>query len=308
VRTAIALLERQAKEGVRTEEVDVAKAVAGGEGAMPLRTVYDKMVRSRQDRRRKIDKSDDTVLHYQWNRENRDAISSKGNWTREEDELLEKLVKQYRHIPEPALWSKISGGGIGDTLLLRSMTSCRQRWRVLHLPPMGQTGLWSREEERRLQAAIWEQLEGKYQVAIDVLVGKPVTTENPLGKWRPELQQLPDQAGLPLLKQGSRRLRMLDWVVIQKIVKSRSETDCRQHFYQVYHNANRNRWSKEELARFEEGVDMFGKDTWKIAEHVGMRAPLQVVKLLSYRRSKMKKGKEEAAMDKKDTVGAVKEH
>lgn len=305
-RMATKHLERQAKEGVRPEEVDIAKSLAGGEGALPLRSVYWKLVKSQRAGRREIDKSDESVLRFQWNA---DAVPRKGKWTLEEDELLENLVKQHIHIPEPALWSSVAGASIGDAILLRNKTACRQRWRVLHLPPSSQSGRWTKEEERRLQEAIWVQLEGKYQVVVDVLIGKPATTENPLGKWRPELQQLPDQAGLPILKQGSRRLRMMNWMATQEVVNSRSETECRHHFYNVYHNANRKQWSKEEFARFQEGVTMFGKDIWKIAEHVGTRGPLQVSKLISFRRVQMeKKGRVEAAMNRKDTNGAVKEH
>ncbi|KAG0284733.1 Myblike DNAbinding domain-containing protein [Linnemannia gamsii] len=305
-RMATKILERQQREGVRPEEVDIANSVAGGEKALPLRNVYWKLIKSQRAGRREIDKSDESILHFQWNA---DAVSRKGKWTLEEDKLLEKLVKQYIHIPEPTLWSSVAGASIGDDILLRNKTACRQRWRVLHFPPSGQTGRWTNEEERRLQEAIWVQFEGKYQVVVDVLIGKPATTENPLGKWRPELQQLPDQAGLPILKQGSRRLRAMNWMTIQEAVNSRSETDCRHHFYNVYHNANRNVWSEEEMARFKEGVDMFGKDIWKIAEHVGTRGPLQVNKLISFRRLQMKKkGKKEAATGRKVTIGAVSEH
>ncbi|KAG0275278.1 hypothetical protein BGZ95_008976, partial [Linnemannia exigua] len=40
---------------------------------------------------------------------------------------------------------------------------------------------WSLDHLRRtalLQEAIWEQFEGKYQVAVDVLVGKPASKKN----------------------------------------------------------------------------------------------------------------------------------
>jgi hypothetical protein len=94
-------------------------------------------------------------------------------------------------------------------------------------------GSWTKGEELRLQEAIWEQCEGKYQVAIDILFDKPAATKNTFGKWRPELQQLPSQAGLPLLKWGSRRLRLLNWGVIADKVRSRHGQRCRMHFYDV---------------------------------------------------------------------------
>ncbi|KAF9294554.1 hypothetical protein BGZ88_003680 [Linnemannia elongata] len=55
--------------------------------------------------------------------------------------MLEQLVQTHIDIPQPFIW---------------------------------------REEELRLQKAISEQFSGKYQVAVDALVGKPATTVNVL--------------------------------------------------------------------------------------------------------------------------------
>ncbi|KAF9079236.1 hypothetical protein BGX23_004613, partial [Mortierella sp. AD031] len=130
--------------------------------------------------------------------------------------------------------------------------------------------------------AISEQLEGKYQVAVDVLVGKPpVSKEHNLAESQPHLQQLPSQAGLPILKLGSRRLRALSWVAVGEKVGSRIEEECRQHFYDMYHNAKRGPWSPEELRRAEEGLELFGNDVWKIAEHVGGRSPRQMYRIVN---------------------------
>ncbi|KAG0216624.1 hypothetical protein BGX33_012378 [Mortierella sp. NVP41] len=203
----------------------------------------------------------------------------KGKWTSEEDTLLEQLVHKFADIPQPSLWHKVSGGKVNDSVLVRSIKSCNRRWRQLFPPPLARTGPWTKEEERLLQESISEQLEGKYQVAVDVQASRLEATEHDLVETQPHLQQLPSQSGLPILKSGSRRLRMLSWVAIAERVKSRTESECHDHFYAVYHNGKKRKWSKEELRRAEEGFELFGNDNWKIAEHVGTRSPLQVSKL-----------------------------
>ncbi|KAK5807983.1 hypothetical protein F5H01DRAFT_370877 [Linnemannia elongata] len=97
-----------------------------------------------------------------------------------------------RDIPQPFIWSKVTGGSVDGLRLLQNSLVCRRRWRTLYSPLSSRTGRWTGEEELRLQKAISEQFSGKYQVAVDALVGKPATTVNRLGEWRPELLQLPD--------------------------------------------------------------------------------------------------------------------
>ncbi|KAF9341214.1 hypothetical protein BGZ91_010239 [Linnemannia elongata] len=270
-------LEQQAREGVRPGELDVAKSVAGEEGAAPLRTVYSRQRESQLVEQQESGMSDNVILRRV---SNATSAAQRGAWTRDEDELLRELVRKYIHLPEPAIWTSVSGGSVNASVLLRGATTCRQRWRVLQLASSAEHGPWTREEELRLQEAISEQLEGKYQVVVDVLIGKPPGTEHNLSQWRSDLQQLPAQAGLPILKFGSRRLRMLSWIAVERIVKSRSDIECRNHFYEVYHNGNRGLFSKEERKRLKEGLEMFEKDYWKIAEHVGTRSPIQVMKAI----------------------------
>ncbi|KAF9122873.1 hypothetical protein BGW39_009423 [Mortierella sp. 14UC] len=286
-------LEREAREGVvvREGEGEVDKPVAAaaegggggeeggvGEEALSFRSKYYKFNATMKAERQENDKGDDSVFRP---RDYAKDIRRKGKWTEAEDGLLEQLVHRHIQIPEPALWSIVAGGRVGDSLLLRDALSCCRRWRVLFPPPSVRTGPWTDEEERLLQGAIWDEFEGKYQVAVDVLVGKPATTTLNRSAWRSELKQLPGQDGLPILKLGSRRLRMLSWLTIAEKVGSRSERDCRAHFYQVYHNANRGALTPDEKARLMEGLKMYGKDYWKIAEHVGTRSPIQVTKIVS---------------------------
>lgn len=285
--------ERQAREGVREGEVDIGKSVAGTEGAVPLGRVFMSFYRSIRAERDE-NTSDDADQHYVCRR----AKTRRGKWTPEEELLLEKLVDKYRHLPEPTIWNTISGNSIDDSPpLLRTGISCSLRWLRLHPSPLRQTGRWTKEEDLRLQEAIWDQLEGKYQVAVDVLVGKPATNELNLDQWPPELKQLPphSQDGLPVLKIASRRLGMLNWLLIGEKVGTRGDGECRSHFYHMYHNGNRGPWSEEELRRVEEGQKMFGRDYWKIAEHVETRGPRQVTNLvcLLERRKKSQKVKEE---------------
>ncbi|KAF9089770.1 hypothetical protein BGX23_006462 [Mortierella sp. AD031] len=211
-------------------------SASGIEGATPLRVVYAKQTKTDAKRLRNANKGDDGDI--QRTDRLRRALTGKGplhkgSWTPEEDALLEQLIRKFIDIPQPTLWYKVSGGKIGESTLFRN------RWSQLSPPPGSQTGRWTKQEELRLQEAISEQLGGKYQVAVDVLAEEYATEgENP-GAVRPELQQLHSQSGLPILKQGSWRLRTLSWVAIQEKVRSRDEEDCRDHFYRVYHNGRR---------------------------------------------------------------------
>ncbi|KAG0273858.1 Myblike DNAbinding domain-containing protein [Linnemannia exigua] len=285
--------ERQAQDGVLPGEIDIAKSIAGEKGAPPLRTVYNKIVRAARAQRRKSDKSEDTV---QRSDITKDRSPRKGAWKREEDEMLRVLVQRNKDIPQPKIWNLVAGGNVGGSLLLRSSGSCACRWQRLYPSPSRQTGPWTKEEELRLQKAISKQFEGKYQVVVDVLVGKPVATENILSVRKPERAQLPGQEGLPILKLGSRRLRDLNWARVEEMVKTRTEFECRDHFYSTYHNGGKGRWSGEEVARLKEGMEMFGKDSWKLAEYVGTRSPSQVSKCIYY----LKKSNPEAVEGTKE--------
>lgn len=290
--------DQQARDGVRPGEIDIAKAVAGEEGAPLLRTVYLKLNREAKTKRQEAEIDENAVQRPYMPRT---SSLRKRKWTVEEETLLRQLVERNINIPPPKIWSKVSGGDIDGSVLRRSVASCSRHWECLCPSPSTHRGVWTKKEELRLQKAISEQLEGKYQVAVDVLMDKPVTTENFLRSWRPELQQLPGQEGLPVLKMGSHRLRGLSWVAIGKKVKSRGAHACGDHFYTVYHNGVKGRWSKEELKRMKEGQEMFGKDSWKIAEHVGTRAPSQVIRKMARR---TKKSTPEAEEDTKEIIAS----
>src|SRR5689334_11909572 len=86
----------------------------------------------------------------------------------------------------------------------------------------------------------------KYQVAVDALVSKPAVTEHNLAAWRPGLVQVPGQEDLPILKEGSHRIRMLNWALVEEKVGTRTERECREHFYTMYHNGKRGHWTTDE--------------------------------------------------------------
>ncbi|KAF9125326.1 hypothetical protein BGW39_007497 [Mortierella sp. 14UC] len=275
-------------QGLDGEEKAIVDAVlaAGGESA-PLRTLYlaIKLAKAKQ---RAADKSDDSVLR---SRITRTFALRKKEWTPEDDELLKRLVHKHIDTPEPSIWHKVSGGTIDGSILLRTVTACMRRWRALYPQPLARAGRWSAEEELRLQKAISEQLEGKYQVLVDVLVGvqSAQAKEKRLRLLeKKHLRQLPSQSSLPILKPGSRRLRMLNWVTIADQVQSRNFFDCREHFYVVYHNGNMGPWSEDELKRLKEGVELFGKDLRSVTEHIGTRSVHQVSRLQSGLRYKEK--------------------
>ncbi|KAG9068131.1 hypothetical protein KI688_011724 [Linnemannia hyalina] len=304
VRRATMVLEQQARDGVQPGEIDIANSVAGNEGAPPLRTVYLQLRIADKVKRGESNRDEKAV---RWPRMIK-AFSRKRAWSPKEDALLKQLVERNRDTQLPKLWTKISKEDIDGSQLLRSSAACRKRWELLHASPT-HSGFWAvREEERRFQRAIFEQLESKYQVAVDVLIGKPTTTKNTLGQWRADLQQLPEQDGLPILKLGSHRLELLNWTAIAEKVKTRGKLACRDHFYNVYHNAVRGKWSEEELGRLEEGLERFERDPWRVAEHVGTRSPMQVAAVISRqqrRLQRMKKSTPEAVEAKKEITGAA---
>ncbi|KAF9086571.1 Myblike DNAbinding domain-containing protein [Mortierella sp. GBA35] len=295
------LQEQQAKHGVLPGEDDVAKSVAGEEGVIPLRALYMKL-RKAEAERRGADMSDNAILRLQLGRKD---TPRKGVWDPKEDELLKRLVDKYSYLPAPVLWHKVAGGKIGDNLLLRNGRACSRRWRQLYPTSLAKTGCWTKEEERLLQEAISEQLEGKYQVALDVLSDKYAGEGMSPGEWRRNLQQLPSQSGLPILKQGSRRLNALNWIAIEEKVKSRADLDCRHHFLEVYHNGKRGPMSKEEMERLREGLELFGdEESWKLAEHVGTRSTAQICDALRYMR---KKARQEAGKAEKEVTSGKKQ-
>lgn len=291
--------EQQARDGVQPGEIDIAKSVAGEKGAPPMRTVYDKI---RDKEKAKRQGPNNNMAPNQRSYVSRQASFHHKEWTAEEDALLRRLVEKNIDIPAPTLWTKVSGGDVAGSLLLRAPIACSRRWKHLQPPRAIQVGRWTKVEELRLQRAISKQLEGKYQVIVDVLVGQPAATENPLKDRFPELQQLQGQEGLPILKLGSKELGKLSWVQIAENVKSRDEQTCREHFYSVYHTGARGYWTEEESRRMKEGLKMFGKDFWKVSEHIGTRSPLQVAKKTAYQQKQIVKSRQEAveiASDKK---------
>ncbi|KAG0312283.1 hypothetical protein BGZ97_011305 [Linnemannia gamsii] len=144
------------------------------------------------------------------------------------------------------------------------------------VPPRNKT--WAREEVELL-----EQLVQKY---IDI-PHPHIWHEVAFG----------DIDGLPVLKEGSEPLKMLNWVAIAEKVKSRRDHDCRDHFYTVYHNGNRGPWSEDELRRAREGVEMFGNDYRRIAQYVGTRSAFQVTKMVYIKR-----------LSRKDSVDSEENH
>ncbi|KAG0312285.1 hypothetical protein BGZ97_011307 [Linnemannia gamsii] len=212
--------DQQARDGVRPGEIDIAKSVAGEAGAPPLRTVYDKTRKVVKANRREANSDDGpTQRPYTSKR----ASFLKKEWTAEEDALLRQLVERNIGLPEQTLWTKVSGGNVAGSFLLRAPVACSRRWMHLHPSQESRDGHWTKAEDLRLQKAISKQLEGKYQVIVDVLLGQPTATENRLKDWCPHLQQLQGQEGLPILKLGSKQLKMLSWIQIAEEVKSRND-------------------------------------------------------------------------------------
>ncbi|KAF9910854.1 hypothetical protein EC991_005317 [Linnemannia zychae] len=299
---------RQHAEGKTQDRDEEDRAVtdavlAAGESA-PLRTLY-MAIKVAKAEIRAASKSDDSV---QQSAKARKYTLRHIEWTPEDDDLLKRLVRKHIDIPEPSIWHKVSGGTDNGSILLRTAQACVRRWRVLCPSPLTQNGRWTAEEELRLQKAVSEQLEGKYQVLVDVRAeGQPEQEkEKQLNRFKKRhMQQLPSQSGLPILKQGSRRLRMLNWVRIADQVQSRNHFDCREHFYVVYHNGNNGAWSEDEHNRLKEGVELFGDDHRKVAKHIGTRSIYQVTRMHSNKRIREKKRLEAKERKRADLAGGL---
>jgi myb proto-oncogene protein len=132
-------------------------------------------------------------------------------------------------------------------------------------------GVWRKDEQDKLLAAIREQVGEGYQLRVDVLrdPSSSATTEAPEddeGKEDPR----------PLLRLGGPELANLDWMKIAERVKTRNHVQCRTRFYLSRHNGNRGRWTLEEVERLKEAHQEYGNQWRAIAAHVGTRSPEQV--------------------------------
>ena len=59
----------------------------------------------------------------------------------------------------------------------------------------------------------------------------------------------------------------------------------------MYHNAVRGKWSEEELRRLKEGLERFERDSWRVAEHVGTRSPMQVARVINRQQQQLQRMK-----------------
>jgi hypothetical protein len=56
---------------------------------------------------------------------NRKPETHEGKWSAKEDELLQLLIHKYLYLPEPSIWSAVSGNSIdGSSPLLHGIPSC----------------------------------------------------------------------------------------------------------------------------------------------------------------------------------------
>lgn len=69
----------------------------------------------------------------------------RGNWTREDDELLQKAVAKF----DARRWKEIAKHAFGHTFPQRTAVQCRQRWKSV-LDGSLVKGRWTKEEDERL--------------------------------------------------------------------------------------------------------------------------------------------------------------
>ncbi|KAK3837281.1 MAG: hypothetical protein JOS17DRAFT_439804 [Linnemannia elongata] len=177
-----------------------------------------------------------------------------------------------------------SSGSVDGSVLRRGTMACRRRWRVVYFASV-EHERWTREEERRLLEAISGQFEGKHQVVVDVLICKPPATAYTLGQLQPATVVSTGGVAYPQVRKSA--------------VKD-AEPDCGRTYGKIKEQCRlsksfllglsqpqqRTTWRRRR-GRLKE--EMFEKDYWRIAEHVGTRSPIQAMKTIKRMESSRKK-------------------
>ncbi|KAI9232018.1 MAG: Homeodomain-like protein, partial [Podila humilis] len=76
-------------------------------------------------------------------------------------------------------------------------------------------------------------------------------------------------------------------------VGTRTDVQCRSHFYRYLHTASKGRWDKDEVERLKEAVEEHGEDWHKVAKSLGTRIPPQIQRHYAYSFKKADDGEKE---------------
>ncbi|KAG0084087.1 hypothetical protein BGZ93_009033 [Podila epicladia] len=194
-------------------------------------------------------------------------LATRRAWTIEDDALLQKLVAQYSDESTENMWLKIATTVVDPATgatIARTATSCKRRWAILDPTRERNVGIWSEQETRKLAKAVRAQVGNQFRAAVGLLDGD--TNED----------------GTKTLVLDGPELAKLDWGEIEKAVGTRTDVQCRSHFYRFMHTASKGPWGKDEIAKLKKAVAEHGLDWHKVAKAMGTRIPAQVQRHYAY--------------------------
>ncbi|KAF9210900.1 Myb-like DNA-binding domain protein [Podila verticillata] len=203
-------------------------------------------------------------------------LATRRSWTDEDDNILRKLVAKHGGDSTKKKWLKIATAVVdpatGDTIA-RTATSCKRRWAILDPTRKRNVGAWNANETEKLSKAVRAQVGNQFQAKVALF-----DSEND---------------GLKALVLDGPELSMLNWLKIEEAVGTRTDVQCRSHFYRYLHTASKGRWDKDEVERLKEAVEEHGEDWHKVAKSLGTRIPPQIQRHYAYSFKKSDDGEKE---------------
>ncbi|KAF8942881.1 hypothetical protein BGZ47_006051, partial [Haplosporangium gracile] len=201
-------------------------------------------------------------------------------WGVKEDEWLIKRLEEYGfkdREEKDVSWPEIANGTVNGKNLGRTATSCKRRWVIIDPSSERLHGIWSKEEQGRLEKAVRLQLP---------------TSENDAAETKANSTVVLNKLGLPL---NGDHMAMVDWDEVSKVVATRSGVQCRSHAYKTLESGTGGRWDESETKRLMKGVDEYGHDWHKVAAVVGTRSAFQARQKYFLTTAKQKQKQQEQA-------------
>ncbi|KAF9356739.1 Myblike DNAbinding domain-containing protein [Mortierella sp. AD094] len=165
-------------------------------------------------------------------------------WTIKEDTRLRDAID--RHGKD---WTAIAEEVIDGKRMGRSATACERRYQLISDDVL-RFGVWDKDEDSRLDIAIWTQVSN-------------LTDRDPDGKIPKNLYLDED-------------LTKVDWREVSESVRTRTDSQCRSHVYKTLSNKNVGPWTTDETDRLVDGIKVYGLKWKLLAEEVKTRSAFQV--------------------------------